>query len=575
MNKLLALFGAVSITLSTQAQQTEVELTLLETSDVHGNFLPYDFINGEAGTGSLARVMTYTNKLRRELGNDKVILLENGDILQGQPSAYYYNFIDTTSTHLCAEMLNYMHYDAGTVGNHDIETGHSVYDRWVKQCNFPMLGANVVATKTGEPYWKPYTIIERQGIKIAVMGMITPSIPMWLPQNLWSGLQFTDMVETARRFMPEMKAKADVVVGLFHSGVGKEGATTTKAENAALQVAKSVTGFDIVFCGHDHRRANRTILNEAGDSVLILNPAADALTVAQAKIRLSFDGQKTRIKSKMGDLIDVSQMEPDPALMERFKGEAETIKQFTNRIIGYSKYEMQTLPAFFGPSAFIDFIHQMQLRISGADLSFAAPLAFDACIQQGDIRVRDMFKLYRYENMLYVMELSGQEIKDYLEYSYAGWTRQMQKATDHLLLLKPNASKIQQPWQRLLMPSYNFDSAAGICYTVDVTQPAGSKIHIESMADGSPFDLQKTYRCAVNSYRGNGGGELLTKGAGIRADELDKRIVWSTDKDLRYYLMKAIEEADTISPLPLNQWKFVPTEWVKQAQLRDMELLKQ
>lgn len=575
MNKLLAIIGAASLALSAQAQQNEVELTLLETSDVHGNYLPYDFINGEAGAGSLARVMTYTDKLCKETGRDHVILLENGDILQGQPTAYYYNFIDTTSTHLCADILNYMQYDAGTVGNHDIETGHAVYDRWVKQCNFPMLGANAVETATGKPYWKPYTIIERKGIKIAVMGMVTPGIPMWLPQNLWSGLTFTDMTETARRYMPEMKAQADVIVGLFHSGVGKEEGVNQLAENAALHVAKSVSGFDVVFCGHDHRRANRTILNAAGDSVLILNPAADAMTVAQAKIKLSMEGNKPTIKWMKGDLIDVSKMQPDPAFMKQFKMASDVVKSFTNRTIGHSAHEMKTLPAFFGPSAFIDFIHQMQLRISGADISFTAPLAFDACIQQGPIRVRDMFKLYRYENMLYVMELSGQEIKDYLEYSYAGWTNQMKNESDHLLLFKPNADKIKQPWQRMATPSYNFDSAAGIRYTVDVSKPTGEKICIESMADDSPFDLQKTYRCAINSYRGNGGGNLLTKGAGIKAEDLDKRIVWSTDKDLRYYLMKAIEEADSISPEPLNLWKFVPAAWTEKAKLRDMELLKQ
>lgn len=216
----------------------------------------------------------------------------------------------------------------------------------------------------------------------------------------------------------------------------------------------------------------------------------------------------------------------------------------------------------------------MQLDISGADISFAAPLAMDAAIPEGDIHVRDMFNLYRYENMLYVMKLTGREVKDYLEYSYAHWTAQMYAPTDHMLLFRANAHELTDAWQRLQYPSYNFDSAAGICYTVDLTKPVGQKITITQMADETPFSLSKTYRCAVNSYRGNGGGYLLTKGAGITADELPKRIVWSTDKDLRYYLMTRIEQMGTISPAPLNQWRFIPEDWATQAQKTDEKLLQ-
>ena len=121
--------------------------------------------------------------------------------------------------------------------------------------------------------------------------------------------------------------------------------------------------------------------------------------------------------------------------------------------------------------------------------------------------------------------------------------------------------------------SYNFDSAAGIIYDVDVTQSQGNMIHIKSMADGTPFDLTKTYKVALNSYRGNGGGELLTKGAGIPHDELTSRIVYATDKDLRYYLMETIRKQGKIDPKPLNQWKFIPEEWTIPAAKRDYKLL--
>ena len=256
MKQLLLALCAACFALGAAAQHKEVKFSLLETTDVHGNYLPYNFITGEDGTGSMARIYSYVKQLRQQQGTDHVVLLDNGDILQGQPIAYYYNYMDTKSPHLCASVLNYMKYDAATVGNHDVETGHAVYDRWVKQCKFPMLGANVIVTQTEQPYWKPYTIIERQGVKIAVLGMITPGIPMWLPENLWAGLRFDDLLAVARKYMPEMRSKADVVVGLFHSGVGKDKGTPVAAEDASVAVAEKVPGFDVVFCGHDHRRAD-------------------------------------------------------------------------------------------------------------------------------------------------------------------------------------------------------------------------------------------------------------------------------------------------------------------------------
>ena len=136
------------------AQQRTVKLRVIETSDVHGSFFPYDFINRKPKAGTLARVSSYVNNLRKDY-KDNLILLENGDILQGQPTVYYYNFIDTAATHVTAAMMNYLRYDAGNMGNHDMETGHAVYDRWIRQCNFPILGANIIDTASGNRIFHP------------------------------------------------------------------------------------------------------------------------------------------------------------------------------------------------------------------------------------------------------------------------------------------------------------------------------------------------------------------------------------------------------------------------------------
>lgn len=557
-----------------EAQEKVVKLKIVETSDVHGNFYPYDFVRRQPSAGSLARVYTWVQQERRRFG-DNLILLDNGDILQGQPSAYYYNYIDTVSPHLTAEMLNFMAYDAGNMGNHDIETGRAVFDRWTGDCRFPVLGANILDTATGKTHLKPYVVLEREGVKIAVLGMITPAIPMWLSENLWPGLRFEDMETAARKWIPFIREqeKPDVIIGLFHAGKNAVWMGGKYRDNASVEVASRVPGFDVVLAGHDHARACFKVANEAGDSVLVVNPANNAVTVGDVEITLTLRGGKVTDKLVEGRLTDVGALEPSPEFMQHFAGQYDAIQAFVSKKIGRFTQPISTRPAYFGPSAFVDLIHRLQLEIGKAEISLAAPLSFDARIEAGDIYVSDMFNLYKYENMLYTMSLSGKEIRGALEMSYALWTNQMHSPGDPLLLLRESSVSGAEERTFFQYPSYNFDSAAGIIYTVDVTRPVGQKVTILSMADGTPFDENRMYKVAVNSYRGNGGGELLTKGAGISQEELKSRILFSTDKDLRYYLMQYIEQRQIVTPRSLDQWKFIPANWVKPAAERDYKKL--
>lgn len=571
MKRISSIFLLLWAFLSLSATTREVKLKLIETSDIHGNFFPYNFITQQDWNGSFARVYTYVQQERQTYG-DNLLLMDNGDILQGQPSAYYYNFMDTVSTHITAAMMNYMGFVVGNMGNHDVEAGHAVYDRWIKQCNFPVLGANIIRTSDGQPYLKPYEIIERDGIKIAVLGMITPAIPTWLPETLWKGLSFADMEQTARKWIPiiQEKEKPDVVIGLFHAGKEARTIAGKYREDASAEIAERIPGFDIIMMGHDHRRFCGKIANSQGDSVLLINPANNGRTVGDIEICLTVDGDNVVRKSIQGTLTDMDKLQPSQEFMAQFTPQYQAVKTFVSEKVGTFTETISTRPAYFGPSAFIDFIHSQQLDLTGADISFVAPLSFDAEIKEGDIRISDMFNLYKYENMLYTMELTGKEIKGFLEESYAIWTNQMQSADDHLLLLTERKDGNGYTFTN---PSFNFDSAAGIIYTVDVTKPAGQKITIQSLANGEPFDLNKTYRVALNSYRGNGGGELLTKGAGIPQDQLKDRIVNATEKDLRYYMIQYIKDKKTLSPQPLNQWKMIPEAWTQKAAERDAKLL--
>jgi 2',3'-cyclic-nucleotide 2'-phosphodiesterase/3'-nucleotidase len=559
--------------------QQQKKIILLETTDVHGMVLPYDYIEKRPSDASLAGVEGYIKQTG--LKKEDMILLDNGDNLQGQPTEYYYNFIDTTSTHMNCSIMNFMHYDACTVGNHDIETGHRVYDRVRKEYIFPLLAANAVDIKSGKPYFEPYTIIKRKGLKIAVIGLVTPSIPDWLPPELYSGMEFTDMVETARKWMPViLSQKPDLVVGLFHSGWDKNydpGKNNYRQENGSAAVAYNIAGFDVIFTGHDHGTACEKIVNREGDTVLVLDGGSHAEKIARADITISVKkkGSKNKVFAS-GKLVNVKDYKPDNEYIHFCAGFDRTVRDYVDKIIGESTSDISSRDSYFGPSSFTDMIHRVQLEVSGADVSFAAPLSFDVEMPQGKITVGDMFKLYRFENMLYTVSLTGSEIQKYLEYSCSLWFNSMKNENDNIIAFKtgPDGKPVVSGGKaRLRNQPYNFDSAAGIDYTVDLSKPAGQRVVISGFSDGRHFDPAKKYKVAVNSYRGSGGGGHFYEGVGLTREELQSKLIWSTDKDLRYFIMKNVEEMKVISPMSYNNWKLIPEQWVSSARSGDYILM--
>ncbi|MBQ3878054.1 MAG: bifunctional metallophosphatase/5'-nucleotidase [Prevotella sp.] len=576
MNKLLitCLMAVGLCPIAASAQTRTVELKVIETSDVHGHFFPYDFIEGKDLKGTLARANTYINRQRQEYG-DRLLLIDNGDILQGQPCVYWSNYVMPDDENLAARVINYMKYDAETVGNHDIETGHKVYDKWIREVRCPVLGANIVDTATQLPYVRPYALIERQGVKIAILGMLTPTIPCWLNESLWQGLEFQEMVSCARRWVKHIRQveQPDLIFGLFHSGLNG-GLTMDNGieEDATQRVAQEVEGFDAIFFGHDHKVHNLMLKSPSGHDVLCIDPSCYVKNLAEATITLTYEGGRLVNKDIKGQIVDVRDEAVDQQMMAHFQSDVDRIKAFVERRIGTFANEASTRDSYFGNSAFTDFIHQLQLQITGADISLNAPLSFDSKISKGPVTVADMFKLYRFENQLCVLRMTGRELLGHLEMSYDQWVNTMTQPSDHLLLLNIDSRSDQQ---RMGFKNYtfNFDSAAGIDYEVDVTQPDGHKVSILRMSNGQPFDLDKVYKVVMNSYRANGGGDLIVRGGGIPKDSLNGRIIYQSELDLRHYLMEEIQRMGTVRPKAASNWKFVPEKWTKAAAQRDRKLL--
>lgn len=566
--------------LSCRPTPDNVSLSVYYTSDVHGTIFDHDLKRESPTRSSLANAAYYIREARQQ--DKEIILLDNGDFLQGQPHNYYYNFIDTTCTNLTAEVMNYLQYDAASVGNHDIEAGHPVYDKVVRELQFPWLSANSINTATGECYFQPYTVLHKKGLKIAVLGMTTPGIYKWLPKKLWHGIDFQDMIETARHWVKKIQdtEHPDLLIGLFHSGYNfnyaGENAQTPRNENAGVLVAQEVEGFDIVLLGHDHQTKQMEVTNRAGRKVVILDPKSHAAYLGKITVNFKREGKSYR-KDIATELIDLSSVPTDSAYLTRFSDDLEKMKKYVSTEIGEFSAPLSGRDGLFGPAVFTDFIHEVQLKTTGADISFTSVLQKDAHIKAGKITVRDMFNLYTYENGLYVMEFTGEEIKNYLEYAYALQYNTMRSPNEHLLRLKADTTgkpvKNSRGQYSLASEFFNYSCAAGIKYTVNVSKKPGERVKIQSLSDGKPFDPKKTYKVSINSYRGNGGGGHLSQGLGWSKEEMEKRIVEIKPLSVRHYITEYIQKQKTLNPQCRNDWKVIPEAWFKKGKEKDYKLM--
>lgn len=572
--KFILLLLGIFFSLFATAQK--VSLKIITTTDVHASYFPAGENESRQNRGSFAHLQTFLEQHKQN--EENLILLDNGDMLQGHPAGYYFNFSASRPIHFAAEAMNELGFDAATVGNHDIETGPEIYNKVRDEYTFPYLAANILHLKTDDPYFTPYTIIERKGVKIAVLGLITPSVPNWLPRKLWEGLEFAPLVSTARKWVEHIQQteKPDAIIGLFHSGLGEDIPYSDKAnpENGVLYIAKYVPGFDIIFNGHDHQKRNMSVINNKGEEVYILAAEPHLKSVAVADLHFAYNNNRTmysldKIETSIENIRD---LEPSVTWIEKYKIEKQAADRFMQKPLGKLQHEISSRESFFGNSSFTDFVHRIQLELTGSDISFAAPLSFNATLEANMLTMADLFKLYPFENYLYVMELTGKEILDYLEYSYGLWMNTMKDEQDHMLLFrKTSAEEGNAP--RLQNPSFNFDSAAGIDYVVDLREKPGDRITIKSMSDGSAFDPNKKYNVSINSYRGSGGGEHLTKGVDIPHSMLENRIRWVSEKDLRSHIAEYFLQKETIEALPLNNWQAIPKDWTERAKQRDYQML--
>lgn len=490
---------------------SEQPLHLVTTGDMHGAWFNKSYIEPQTNQTSLMSVMYYVDSLRSAVGRNNVILLDAGDCLQGDNAAYYYNYIDTLGVHPFVEIADYMGYDAMVVGNHDIETGHPVYDKLYKQLkarDISWLGGNSLKAN-GETYFPAYKIVRKTGRKVAIIGFTNPNIKSWLSEDLWSGMEFVSLLPFVQESVDKVIAaeKPDIVIVATHSGTGNGDGESL--ENQGLDLLQSLNNVDIVVCAHDHRPLVKEL-----NGIWLVNAGQKSNNITHSVIDKDI---------KFAELVKLDRDKIDTKMSRKFEPYYTKVKDFTLRPMGTLSMSMRSRDSYEGMSNYINLIHTVQLGAKPAQISMAAPLSYNKTINKGQIVYNDMFTIYPFENQLYVLSLSGKEIKDYLEYSYNSW---IQTSPDHVLRIKnePDPRSGADKWS-FVGRSYNFDSAAGLNYTVDVSKPFGSRISISSLADGSEFILSDYYNVAMTSYRASGGGNILFKGAGLSPNQVESRII--------------------------------------------------
>ena len=577
-NHIIAIMAATTLLTACGARPEDGIHTLhiLTTNDVHGAWFDSTYVGG--GTQrSLFAVNYYVDSIRNAVGRDNVILLDAGDCLQGDNASYYFNYVDTQTPHLFPRLAAYMGYDAITVGNHDIEAGHPVYDRVaadLAKAGIPFLGGNAIRTDNGEPYFPLYKVLNRAGMKVLVLGYTNANNKAWMNENLWSGMTFESLIPLVQQDVDRLTAqeKPQVVIVSVHSGTGEGDGSIL--EDQGLDLFNSLKGVDVLLCSHDH-----SPFIKDNDHIMLLNTGSKANYVGHGELAVEIKDGEVVSKTLKSELVPVDRSKTDAVMREHFRPDYEAVKAFTLKEVGELSRDMVFSDAFLGMSDYTNLLHTVCLGCSPAQISIAAPLNQNATVKAGKLIYNDMFTLYRYENQLFVVKMTGREIKDFLEFSYDLWIQTMSKPGDHVLNIRPrsDARTGTERWS-FAVASYNFDSAAGIYYTVDVTKPSGSRVAITSMADGTTFDMDATYNVAMTSYRASGGGGAMVRGAGIDTGNIEERVV-AKYPEIRDLIYQYVNKQGLVDPAVigdkkvLGEWKFIPEKLAGPALEADRKLL--
>jgi 2',3'-cyclic-nucleotide 2'-phosphodiesterase/3'-nucleotidase len=515
-------------------------VTILATTDLHGNILPLDYFTNRPANVGLAKAATLIQQARKDDPN--LVLIDSGDTIQGTPLAYYHNRKNNTPPDPMMLAMSALRFDAMAIGNHEYNFGLGVLEKARREAAFPWLSGNTYRVGTEETAYAPYLVKEVNGARVGIVGLTTPGVPSWENPDNVAGLEFRDPIAAARKWVAHLRTNegVDVVVVAMHMGLeadlrtGRTQPGQVPMENAALAIATRVPGVDVIAMGHTHREVPALFVNGA----LLAQAGRWGDCVMRADVFLEKDAQdRWQIVSKGSRTIPVTESTPaDPAILALAEPYERETQAWLGKVIGKSAVELTARDATFRDNALLDLIHRVQLAAGKADVSFAASFNPRARIGAGPVTVRDIAALYIYENTLVVVAATGAQIKAALEHS-ARYFRDYEAG-------KSPAELVDEK-----IPGYNFDIAEGVSYALDLRRPAGDRI-TDLRFQGQPLASTQTLHVAINNYRLNGGGGYTMF--------KDCPVVSRSSTEIRDLIIDWVERGGQIPATASGNWRLLP-----------------
>ncbi|WP_407664328.1 bifunctional metallophosphatase/5'-nucleotidase [Micromonospora parastrephiae] len=548
------------------------DLTLLGTSDTHGNVYNWDYYRDAEYDDSkhndigVAKLATLINQIRAERRGRATLVLDAGDTIQGTPLATYYAkqepITATGEKHPMARAMNVIDYDAVTLGNHEFNYGLPLLDLWIRQLGFPALAANAVNARTGKPAFQPYVIkkvslgFAAPTLRVGILGLTNPGVAIWDKGNVEGKLRFDDMVATAAKWVPIMRARgADLVLISAHggdSGTSSYGPELPN-ENPVALIAQQVPGIDAILFGHAHNEVvERFVTNErTGAQVLLSEPSKWGQRLTRMDFTLTRERGRWTITKKAASMLNTNTVVEDPKVLAAVRAQHQKTVAYVNQVVARSTVELSATESRYKDTPILDFINHVQTEVVDAALagtayadlpvlSIAAPFSRTAVFPAGDVKIRDVAGLYVYDNTLEAVVLSGAEVRAYLEYS-----------AKYFRTLAPGAPVDPEQISDPAVPDYNYDVFSGLDYDIDISRPVGQRItRLVLPGTETPVADNAQFVVAVNNYRRSGGGNF---------PGIVKTQVYNAQQEIRQLLIDWAQAKATIDPADFFQpnWRLV------------------
>lgn len=481
------------------------KVVILETSDVHGTIFPIDYSDNTRKEVGLSKIATLVKEERDK--KEDLILIDNGDMLQGTPLIYHYANIDSKGINPLIKVMNIMKYDAAVVGNHEFNYGKNFLNNAARDSNFRWISSNIIDKDTRRPYLgRPYIIKELEnGIKVGIIGSTTKYIPNWEDSNNIEGIDFLDVIFPLKTFVSYLKnvEKVDLLVVSYHGGyernIKTDESTSETGENQAYEICENIPEIDVLLTGHQHVFINKKIIN----GVLTVSPGYQGKALVKVEVTLENSSGSWKVVDKDSILLDTEHVKEDQNILNQVEDYEKATQRWLDTPIGIVEGDMfinSHLKTRLKDNAFVEFINKVQMKYAKVDISATSLFDNKAKGFKGGITMRNVVSNYIYPNTLKVIRVKGKDIKEALERSAAYF----QKGVKDNTYSKDN--NIDVRYKNMKIQPYNYDMWEGIDYKLDLSKPLGKSVVLLNYKNAK-LDMNKELDVVMNNYRAGGGGD--------------------------------------------------------------------